>query len=412
MKTPIYLFRRWLLLSTVLVLSLEEAWSQPGSFAPGFQPELGGGWVSALAVQRDGKILAAGLYLHPESGSGLVRLNFDGTVDETFGSPILAFNEDFGLGGILWSVAVQHDGRILAGGRVRLAIDEYHERTTGVARLNEDGSVDESFTSQAPVGDVFAIVVQPNHKILVGGGPFESGLAGSNHVVRLNRDGSLDVSFNPGAGEDDAVHAIALQRDKKVVIGGAFTSVQGVAQRGLARLNEDGSPDSDFRPLLEGHLGFLPGGFVAATGVYAVALQPDGRMVIGGNFTAVNGAPRNGIARLNSDGSLDASFHSGVGADAPVVALGLQHDGKVLLGGEFATVDDLARGRVCRLNPDGTVDLTFVPNVPLVWTRALAIEQHDTVLLGGLFYFEGNSVGIVRLQLGTQPRNMKDFDPE
>jgi len=75
-------------------------------------------------------------------------------------------------------------------------------------------------------------------------------------------------------------------------------------------------------------------------------------------------------------------------------------------------VDDLARGRVCRLNPDGTVDLTFVPNVPLVWTRALAIEQHDTVLLGGLFYFEGNSVGIVRLQLGTQPRNMKDFDPE
>jgi uncharacterized delta-60 repeat protein len=412
MKMPIDLFRRWLLAGMVLVLSFGRASSQPGSFAPGFQPELDGGWVSALALQRDGKILAAGIYLHPGSGSGLVRLNSDGAVDETFRSPVLAFNEDYGLGGILWSVAVQHDGRILAGGRVRLAIDDYQERTTGVARLNEDGSVDESFNSQAPVGDVFAIVVQPDHKILVSGGPFEAGFAASNHVVRLNRDGSLDMSFNPRAGEDESVYAIALQRDKKVVIGGAFTTVQGVAQRGLARLNEDGSLDSDYRPLLEGNLGFLPGAFVAATGVYAVALQQNGKLLIGGNFTAVNGAARKGIARLNVDGSVDASFHPGLGADAPVVALALQHDGKVLLGGEFTTVNGLTRGRVCRLNPDGSVDVTFLPNVPPAWTRALAIERRDTVLLGGLFYFDGNPVSIVRLQLGKTPGSMKDLEPE
>jgi uncharacterized delta-60 repeat protein len=390
---------RALLGGTLLMLSFGRAWPQPGSLDPGFQAELDGGWVTALALQRDGRILAAGLYLHPETGSGFVRLNPDGSLDESFSSPILPFNEDFGLGGILWSVALQHDGRILAGGRVRLPIDESHERSTAVARLHEDGSLDEGFNSEAPVVDVFAIVVQPNHKILVGGGAFEASFTG-NHVVRLNRDGSLDASFNPGSGEDDAVHAIGLQRDKKVVIGGAFTTVQDLPRRGLARLNEDGSLDSDYRPVLEGSLGFLPGGFAAATGVYAMALQQDGRLVIGGNFSAANGTVRNGIARLNADGSLDASFNPGAGADAPVVSVGLQPDGKILMGGEFATVDGLARGRVARLNPNGSVDLSFVPDVPPAFARALAMDGRDAVVLGGLFYFYGNSVGVVRVQLG------------
>lgn len=400
MKTLHYSFRH-LPVCILLVLSSGPAWPQPGSLDPTFQAQLAGGWVTALAVQKDGRVLATGLYLHPETSSGLVRLNPNGSVDESFNSPILPFNEDFGLGGILWSVAVQHDGKILAGGRVRLPIDDSHERAEAVARFNLDGSLDETFNADPPMFDVFAIVVQPDHRILVGGGAFEGPSLGPNHVVRLQRNGSLDSSFKPGAGEDESVYALALQRDKKVIIGGAFTTVQGQPRRGLARLNADGSLDSNYRPLLEGSLGWLPGAFVGATGAYAMALQQDGRLLIGGNFTTVNGTPRNGIARLNADGSLDATFNPGTGADAPVVALALQHDGRVLLAGAIATVHGAERPHVARLNSDGSLDVTFVPDLPPGFTRALAIERRDTVLLGGLYYFPGTQVGVTRLQLGS-----------
>src|SRR6185503_6481339 len=104
--------------------------------------------------------------------------------------------------------------------------------------------------------------------------------------------------------------------------------------------------------MLGGSFGLLPGSFGGATGVYAMVLQPDGRLLIGGTFTMVNGVTRHGIARLNADGSLDSGFSPGSGADAPVVALALQDDGKLLLGGGFTSVNGVVRGRVARLNSD------------------------------------------------------------
>ena len=126
--------------------------------------------------------------------------------------------------------------------------------------------------------------------------------------------------FNPSA--NGSVYAIAQQDDGKVLIGGTFTTVNGTARNGIARLNADGSLDTSFDP-----------GTGADNFVQALAQQADGKVLIGGSFNDINGTARNGIARLNADGSLDTGFDPGTGANNIVFALAQQADGKVMIGG-------------------------------------------------------------------------------
>ena len=94
---------------------------------------------------------------------------------------------------------------------------------------------------------------------------------------------------------------------------------------------------------------------------YSLAVQSDGRVLIGGNFTTVNGVSRNRIARLSADGSLDTTFLNGLaGATSIVQSIAVQPDGRVLIGGEFTTVNGVSRNRIARLNADGSVDTTFL----------------------------------------------------
>src|SRR6185369_14420460 len=117
-----------------------------------------------------------------------------------------------------------------------------------------------------------------------------------NHIARLNSDGTLDSSFLvPGSGVNGDVGSLALQADGKTVIGGVFTSVNGTTRNGIARLNSDGTLDTSF----------LAAGSGTNSSVLAIAVQSDGKIVIGGFFTSVNGTTRNGAARLNVDGTLD-----------------------------------------------------------------------------------------------------------
>src|SRR5205814_1814819 len=112
--------------------------------------------------------------------------------------------------------------------------------------------------------------------------------------------GDLDPSFNPGTGPNDYVQAVAVQSDGKTLIGGQFTSVNGTTRNRIARLNVDGGVD----------LTFDPGG--GANGrVNAILVQPNGRILIGGSFITVDGTTRTNVARLNANGSLDASFDPG-----------------------------------------------------------------------------------------------------
>src|SRR5215510_11937394 len=173
-------------------------------------------------------------------------------------------------------------------------------------------------------------------------------------VAARSAAGDIDPSFNPGLGASGSaatVFAIALQTDGKVVIGGTFSQAGGQARGNIARFNADGSLDTTF----------LSSGVGANGDVFAVVMQPDGKILISGDFTTVNGTARNRIARLNSDGTLDFSFlATGSGANFAVNSAAIQPDGKVVIGGHFSTVNGTTRNHIARLNSDGTLDSSFL----------------------------------------------------
>ncbi len=186
--------------------------------------------------------------------------------------------------------------------------------------------------------DVYTVVLQPDGKIIIGG-LFTSYIGTTrNHIARLNTDCSLDNSFDPGTGANNNVYTAALQPDGKIIIGGSFTTYNGTTRNCIARLNADGSLDNTFYP-----------GSGADNSVKTITLQPDGKIIIGGHFTLYNGTTRNSIARLNADGSLDNSFDPGTGANNNVYTTLRQPDGKIIIGGLFTSYGNTGRNRIARI---------------------------------------------------------------
>ena len=218
----------------------------------------------------------------------------------------------------------------------------------GVTRLNADGSFDTGFNSPdtgAPAVTIETIAVQNDGKVLIAGYlSFVNGVS-RNGIARLNANGTLDTSFNPGSGAI-GIRSIALQGDGKIVIAGSFFSVNGVNRNGVARLNGDGSLDSGFDT---GTGGFMPMPVISGQ-VSCLAVQTNGQILIGGSFFI--GPPLyRGIARLNADGSVDSSFDGGyLDAGVNVTSVALQGDGRIVVGGNFTRMDGASRRGVARLN--------------------------------------------------------------
>lgn len=160
--------------------------------------------------------------------------------------------------------------------------------------------------------------------------------------------GRLDPAFRPGTGANDWIQSAALQPDGKIIIAGRFTQFNGSPRSRIARLHADGSLDESFNP-----------GSGPDKDISHIILQPDGKLLIAGLFDRVNNLPRQSIARLNADGSLDMGFNIGSGADKAGRRLLLQADGKIILTGFFTRFNGEARNRLVRLLPDGAVDADF-----------------------------------------------------
>src|SRR2546425_377542 len=168
------------------------------------------------------------------------------------------------------------------------------------------------------------------------------------------QSGTLDASFKPGF--DNTVFSALVQPDGKLLVSGFFTKAGGAgstSRNGIARLNSDGTLDTTFNP----GAGAFDTNFNQHATVAAVALQRDGKAVVAGYFNLFDGVPHNAIARLNTNGSLDTTFNPIV--NDLVVALSLQPDGRILIGGEFTTVNGTNRNHVARLNTNGSLDTTF-----------------------------------------------------
>jgi uncharacterized delta-60 repeat protein len=335
--------------------------------------------VSRLVQQTDGKILAAGLYLKANGAISrdLARYNLDGSLDASF---------NIGTGpapgtsftNSIEALAVQTNGKILIGG----TFNSYNGTLrAGLARLNADGSLDTtfdpSFIFRFVTNTIFDIIPLPDGKIIVGGFIGDSATT-RKFLYRLNTDGSIDTTFNAGgAGANSVVRKMIRQSDGKYIIVGQFTTYNGTPRNRVARLNADGTLDTSFDP-----------GAGANSTVLDVTLQTNGKIVIAGQFSTYNSIDRNDIARLNGDGSLDTSFNIGTGSNGFIFTAAVLPNGKILAGGTFSDFNTAPSNRLVRLNADGSVDPSFnsgIENNAAYSIRAILNQLDGKVLLGGVF---------------------------
>lgn len=354
------------------------------------------GSVSAVALQTDGRILIGGTFttLTGQTRTRLGRLNTNGSVDTGF------FNAS--ANAAVYSLAVQADGKVLVGGDFT-SLAGYTRNFLG--RLNTNGTLDTSFnptlTTPPPyytmTGRAQAIVVQPDGKIVVGGryqftppvGPVWPTMG---FVLRLNTNGTSDGGFTTTGGVNGPVTSLALQPDGKILAGGLFTTLRGLTQTRLGRLNSDGTLDTNFDAS-------------ADNTVLTLAVQPDNKILVGGSFTSVAGQPRTHLARLKPNGTADTDFAPDVrgGGAASVCSFALQTDGRLLVSGLFTNVAGQARANLARLNADGTLDSGFIPS-PNNYVYGLAIQvDGKAVAVGDFTQFGGQSRSRIARLDPTEP---------
>lgn len=341
--------------------------SGDSSFAAGFNTAFYGP-PTVLALQPDGKVLVGHM-------GGMHRLHSDGSLDNTFSISVGALDE------LVYSIALQPDGKILVGGHFTVVNGT---NRAGVARLHANGTLDTTFNFGAMSATISVLALQSDGKVVLAGA-ISLNQTNFHRIVRVNADGTLDGSFNPGDGPDDWVAALAVQSDGKIVIGGHFTKIDGTNSHGIGRLNANGSRDSSFNPGAT-----LTGNYLTYHGVNALAVQADGRVIVGGSF-AFDYPNWINVARFNTDGTLDNGFNPGSGAQSAtsqseVFAVGLQPDGKVLIGGEFNVVQGTNRNHIARLDGTGSLDVSFNPGAQIdAQVNALLPEADGKLLIGGAF---------------------------
>jgi uncharacterized delta-60 repeat protein len=328
---------------------------------------LNGGPIFSTSLQLDGKIIIGGAFDSYIDATGssiakknITRFNANGTLDQTFDSGT-------GASSFVQTTCIQNDGKIIICG----SFDKYNSTTyVRVARVNTNGSIDNSFNSGCGVnpdnGYIRDIAIQNDGKILIGGDFKKYNGVEIGGVARLNNDGSIDNTFDSGLGIDHIVHSLSLQNDGKIIIGGQFTTFNGIIRKNIARINTNGSLDTTFNPGSGNTSGI----------VYTTSIQSDGKIIIGGDFTSFNGTSINRLARLSSTGAIDNSFNSSMGlgvisnsfpGDYPIInSTVTQADGKLIIAGKFNTFNnntwnDTSRRHIARLNNTGSLDLTFNP---------------------------------------------------
>jgi len=298
-----------------------------------------------------------------------------GTVDQTFPN-----GADYGFDSSVYAIAVQADGKILVGGDFGYYYfdgDSYF--APYLIRLNPDGTVDTDFSTNNLNGAVYSIAIQPDGKILLGGGFNYYDYDGNYyyHIIRINSDGSPDYTFPVGGGFNNDVYDIQLQSDGKILVGGVFSQYNGYDAYDIIRLNSNGSIDSSFL-IGDNNVSF-------DNYVNTIKIQPDGKILVGGAFNYYGNVSRNYITRLNSNGTLDTTFVVGNGFNNEVYSIDLQSDGKIIVGGNFGDngyYDNNPCNYIVRLNTDGSLNSTFGFGVNNTVNKVL-VQSDDKILVAG-----------------------------
>jgi uncharacterized delta-60 repeat protein len=307
------------------------------------------GSISAVATQFDGKTLLASVQFDGVQHSYLARFDAQGNLDRTFDAGTGPGVDLTAAGSACINLTILALAPTTSGIFVGGSFNTFNGvRRPLVAKLRLDGSLDPTFNPDLPLGNplmfggcysmrVTSIAIQPDGKVLLAGefhlNEYYLNAGGTTAtVIRLNPDGSRDRNFQlwagffspsyDSSGNYYSLDSIALQADGKLLIGGSFRAVNGFVRDGLVRLNTDGTVDQSFRPNLKSDWSDLR--------ISVIALLPDGDLLIGGGFQSVNGLRRHGIARIRADGSLDGSFYPGKASYGGIYGIALEPDGRVL----------------------------------------------------------------------------------
>jgi uncharacterized delta-60 repeat protein len=321
--------------------------------------------ITALTVQADGKILVGGLFtsIGGQTRHNIARLDPTGQAD-SFDPNASSVS---GPVATVYAVAAQADGKVLAAGsfnRVRGQV------RNNLARLERDGRLDQT-VDLTPTGFAYvnATAMQPDGKVLIAGSFTNILGVPRNHIARLNTDRTLDTAFDPNVSSSAALEmkAIAVQADGKILVGGHFTSIGGQPRTRIARLDPITGQADSFDPN-------------ANNRVLSIVIQGDGKILVSGNFTSIGGQPRNGIARLDPATGLADSFNPN--ANNEVGTMALQTDGKIVVGGTFTSIGGQPRKYLARLDPVTGLADSFNPD-PGGNVFAVLIQPDGKILVGG-----------------------------
>jgi len=338
------------------------------------------GWADVVFIQSDGKILVAG-----QSGlynfdldynySIIKRFNANGTLDVTFTSP--EFHGDYN--GYIRDIKQQsnglNDGKLIVVGHFTEINGTTYNR---VVRLNTDGSIDETFVIGEGFDDsAFVCYVDSNDNIFVGGKITSYNGDPVSYICKLDSDGQADLTFASNVGLNNYVHAIiAFPGSDEIYVGGSFS-------HRIVKLDYSGNVNGSFS---------VGNGF--NNRVTSIEVQSNQKLIVGGWFNNYDSVTCNpGIVRLNTDGSIDDTFASeGTGlnnwAGNSVQALKIQSDGKIVAGGWFIGYNDTVQKAIVRLNTDGTRDDTFVTGIGFSdRVQDIAIDASGNIFCAGFFYF-------------------------
>jgi uncharacterized delta-60 repeat protein len=374
-------------------------------------PPSTGGVVQAVAIQTNGQAIIGGFFTSYDTTPvySIARLLTNGWLDPSFNNI-----QDGGIGnGFVRAIVIPNDGtgRILVGGDFS-SYDGVN--APNIARLTSTGALDATFkTGNGFNSTVYALAVDANGNILVGGDFTSYNTTNCNHIARLFPNGALDTTFLPDTGNglanfgtDQDVMAVATDGNGNIIIGGEFSYVNGRNLNYLARLLPTGAVDTSFVPV-EG-----PDGTV-----YSLAIETNNEIIIGGAFQNYNLLSSPGVALITTSGALDTTFPVGSGADGNVYSVVLETNGDVLVGGQFRNFNTSRRVGLARLLPNGWIDTSFMDTSynqfaglvgsyynesvePVHTAYALAVQPDGNIIVGGSFTNIGG--GTSRTALNSQ----------
>ncbi|TDO98370.1 putative delta-60 repeat protein [Flavobacterium sp. 245] len=342
--------------------------------------------VFALETDAEGAWYIGGSFLVFDglNQGRLAKINSDGEYDTGY------LASGIGLDNSVYKILSLEEGKSMVFGNFKKFNGASVSR---IAKLLEDGSSDPDFNfGQVGANNLIkAAVLQPDGKIVIGGNFTKYNETMINRIVRILPNGAVDPSFNVTSGCNSQVYAMAIQPDEKIIVAGGFTKYNDVSAGRIVRLMPNGLRDTSFNS-----------GVGADAIIEAILLQPDGKILVAGRFTAFDGIPFLRLVRLNANGSIDPTFAIGTGFNKNIYALALQSDQKIIVGGSFTTFNDGAQKRILRLNANGSLDATFESGSGFSKgdVRSILIQADDRILAGGTFsgsYKTTPSLRLIRL---------------